>query len=93
MVPKRPHSYDKPNLHLLQNNAENFRTVRLNGLRAFGPSARFIPSFDVFLSIDVFSTVQFKKKTCLATQNIRGVALSRYKCAEMQDRFSVFIQV
>lgn len=46
-----------------------------------------------FLSIDVFSTVQFKKKTCLATQNIRSVALSRYECAEMQDRFSVFIQV
>ena len=34
-----------------------------------------------------------EKKTCLATQNIRGVALSRYECAEMQDRFSVFIQV
>ena len=33
------------------------------------------------------------KKNCLATQNIRGVALSRYECAEMQDRFSVFIQV
>ena len=33
------------------------------------------------------------EKTCLATQNIRGVALSRYECAEMQDRFSVFIQV
>ena len=35
----------------------------------------------------------FQKKNCLATQNIRGVALSRYECAEMQDRFSVFIQV
>ena len=33
------------------------------------------------------------EKTCLASQNIRGVALSRYECAEMQDRFSVFIQV
>ena len=33
------------------------------------------------------------EKNCLATQHIRGVALSRYECAEMQDRFSVFIQV
>ena len=33
------------------------------------------------------------EKTCLATQTIRGVPLSRYECAEMQDRFSVFIQV
>ena len=33
------------------------------------------------------------EKNCLATQNIRGVALSRYECTEMQDRFSVFIQV
>ena len=33
------------------------------------------------------------KKTCLATQTIRSVLLSRYECTEMQDRFSVFIQV
>ena len=33
------------------------------------------------------------KKTCLATQTIRSVPLSRYECTEMQDRFSVFIQV
>ncbi len=33
------------------------------------------------------------KKNCLATQTIRGVALSRYECAEMQDSFSVLIQV
>ena len=33
------------------------------------------------------------KKNCLASQTIRSVLLSRYECAEMQDRFSVFIQV
>ena len=33
------------------------------------------------------------KKNCLASQTIRDVALSRYECAEIQDRFSVFIQV
>lgn len=42
-----------------------FELYGWNGLRAFGPSARFIPSFDVFLSIDVFSTVQFKKTVLL----------------------------
>ena len=40
-----------------------------------------------------FSCLTLFQKNCLATQNIRGVALSRYECAEMQDRFSVFIQV
>lgn len=93
MVPKRPHSYDKPNLHLLQNNAENFRTVRLKRAKsfwAFSPVS-FHPL--MFFYPLMFFQPYSSKKTCLATQNIRGVALSRYKCAEMQDRFSVFIQV
>lgn len=50
-----------------------FELYGWNGLRAFGPSARFIPSFDVFLSIDVFSTVQFKKKlSCYSAHSRRG---------------------
>ena len=41
----------------------------------------------------LFFELYGRKKTCLATQTIRSVPLSRYECTEMQDRFSVFIQV